>query len=134
MLGVYCQSSPGYCLTASTLRPWHACVALLFFSRAKLQSGSRLFETAHFASCVFDHITSLVVNANHARHSFRPASLLRRLTDSEPNDLAQDRDRAVVIFRWSEYMWTSELHGAVPHASQDQIIGKLECGAGEGGG
>ena len=54
--------------------------------------------------------------------------------DSEPNDLAQDRDRAVVIFWWPEYMWTSELHGAVAHASQDQIIGKLECAAGQGGG
>jgi hypothetical protein len=31
-------------------------------------------------------------------------------------------------------MWTSELHGAVAHASQDQIIGKLECAAGQGGG
>jgi len=30
-------------------------------------------------------------------------------------------------------MWTSELHGAVAHASQDQIIGKLECAAGQGG-
>src|SRR6266480_1684215 len=54
--------------------------------------------------------------------------------DSEPNDLAQDCDRAVVIFWWPEYMWTSELHGAVAHASQDQIIGKLECAAGQGGG
>src|SRR5437870_7686284 len=53
--------------------------------------------------------------------------------DSEPNDLAQDCDRAVVIFRWPEYMWTSELHGAVAHASQDQIISKLECAAGQGG-
>jgi hypothetical protein len=31
-------------------------------------------------------------------------------------------------------MWTSELHGAVAHASQDQIIGKLECAAGQSGG
>src|SRR5882724_5535685 len=54
--------------------------------------------------------------------------------DSEPNDLAQDCDRAVVIFWWPEYMRTSELHGAVAHASQDQIIGKLECAAGQGGG
>src|SRR6266545_6511107 len=54
--------------------------------------------------------------------------------DSEPNDLAQDCDRAVVIFRWPEYMWTSQLHGAVAHSSQDQIIGKLECAAGQGGG
>ena len=38
----------------------HACVALLFSVEQKLQSGSRLFETAHFASCVFDHIASLV--------------------------------------------------------------------------
>ena len=54
--------------------------------------------------------------------------------DSEPDDLAQDCDRAVVIFWWPEYMWTSELHGAIAHASQDQIIGKLECAAGQGGG
>src|SRR5512132_888867 len=54
--------------------------------------------------------------------------------DSEPNDLAQDCDRAVVIFWWPEYMWTRELHGAVAHASQDQIIGKLECAAGQGDG
>src|SRR5436189_1298768 len=54
--------------------------------------------------------------------------------DSEPNDLAQDCDRSVVIFWWPEYMWTSELHGAIAHASQDQIIGKLECAAGQGGG
>jgi hypothetical protein len=27
----------------------------------------------------------------------------------------------------SEYMRTSQLHGTVPHASKDQIIGKLEC-------
>src|SRR4030095_8589932 len=54
--------------------------------------------------------------------------------DSERNDLAQDCDRAVVIFWWPEYMWTSELHGAVAHASQDQIIGKLECAAGQVGG
>jgi len=39
-----------------------------------------------------------------------------------------------VIFWWPEYMWTSELHGAVAHASQNQIIGKLECAAGQGGG
>jgi hypothetical protein len=31
-------------------------------------------------------------------------------------------------------MWTSELHRAVAHASQDQIIGKRECAAGQGGG
>src|SRR6266581_5903318 len=54
--------------------------------------------------------------------------------DSEPDDLAQDCDRAVVIFWRPEYMWTSELHGAVAHASQDQIIGELECAAGQGGG
>src|SRR6266478_316666 len=54
--------------------------------------------------------------------------------DPEPDDLAQDCDRAVVIFWWPEYMWTSELHGAVAHASQDLIIGKFECAAGQGGG
>jgi hypothetical protein len=31
-------------------------------------------------------------------------------------------------------MWPSELHGAVAHASQDEIIGKLECAAEHGGG
>jgi hypothetical protein len=31
-------------------------------------------------------------------------------------------------------MWTSELHGAVAHASQDEIIGKLESVAGHSGG
>src|SRR5439155_27156063 len=54
--------------------------------------------------------------------------------DSEPHDLAQDCDRAVVIFRWPEYMWTSELHGAVAHARQDQITGELEYAARQGGG
>src|SRR4026209_1357644 len=54
--------------------------------------------------------------------------------DSEPNDLAQDCDRAVVIFWWPEYMRTSELHGDVAHASQDQTIGKLVRAAGQGGG
>ena len=54
--------------------------------------------------------------------------------DSEPNDLAQGWDRAVVIFWWPEYMRTSELHGAVAHASHDQIIGKFECAAGQSGG
>ena len=28
-------------------------------------------------------------------------------------------------------MWTSELHGAVAHASQDQIIGKLDVPPGK---
>jgi hypothetical protein len=51
--------------------------------------------------------------------------------DSEPNDFAQDCDRAIVIFWWPEYMWTGELHRAVAHASQDQIVGKLECTAGQ---
>ena len=54
--------------------------------------------------------------------------------DSEPDDLAQDCDRAVAIFWWPKNMWTSELHGAVTHASQDQIIGKLERAAEQGGG
>jgi hypothetical protein len=46
--------------------------------------------------------------------------------DTELNNLAQNRDCAVMI-RWRpEYMRTSQLHGAVPHASKDQIIGVLE--------
>jgi hypothetical protein len=40
----------------------------------------------------------------------------------------------LLTFCWPEYMWTSELHGAVAHASQDQIIVKLKCAAGQGGG
>ena len=43
--------------------------------------------------------------------------------DTEANNLAQDGERTVVICRRPEYMWTSELHGAVTHASKDQIIG-----------
>src|SRR5205823_12228922 len=54
--------------------------------------------------------------------------------DSEPNDLAQDCDRVVVIFWWPENMWTGKLHGAVTHPSQGQIVGKFECAAGQGGG
>jgi hypothetical protein len=47
--------------------------------------------------------------------------------DTELNNLAQNRDCTVMI-RWRpEYMRTSQLHGAVPHASKDQIIGELEC-------
>ena len=47
--------------------------------------------------------------------------------DSELNNFAQDRQCTVVICWRPEYMRTSQLHGAVPHASKDQIIGKLEC-------
>jgi hypothetical protein len=47
--------------------------------------------------------------------------------DTEPNNLAQDRDCTVVVCRRSEYMWTSQLHRTVPHASKDQIIGELKC-------
>jgi hypothetical protein len=47
--------------------------------------------------------------------------------DTEANNLAQDRDCTVVICRRPEYMWTSQLHGTVSHASKDQIIGELEC-------
>src|SRR6476620_3333946 len=46
---------------------------------------------------------------------------------TELNNLAQNRDCTVMI-RWRpEYMRTSQLHGAVTHASKDQIIGELEC-------
>ena len=47
--------------------------------------------------------------------------------DTEANNLAQDRDCTVVICRRPEYMRTGQLHGAVPHASKDQIIRELEC-------
>src|SRR5438309_92252 len=47
--------------------------------------------------------------------------------NTEPNNLAQDRDCTVVICWRPEYMRTSELHGTVAHASKDQIIGELEC-------
>jgi hypothetical protein len=47
--------------------------------------------------------------------------------DTESNNLAQDRDRTVVVLRRPEYMRTSQLHGPVAHASKDQIIGEFEC-------
>src|SRR4029077_20129015 len=47
--------------------------------------------------------------------------------DTEANNLAQDRECTVVVCWRPEYMWTSQLHGAVPHASKDQIVGELEC-------
>src|SRR6266404_8926661 len=47
--------------------------------------------------------------------------------DTELNNLAQDRECTVVVCWRPEYMRTSQLHGAVPHASKDQIIGELEC-------
>src|SRR4029077_20519195 len=47
--------------------------------------------------------------------------------DTEANNLAQDRECAVVVLRRSKYMRTSQLHGTVPHASKNQIIGELEC-------
>jgi hypothetical protein len=47
--------------------------------------------------------------------------------DTEPYNLAQDRDCTVVICWWPEYMGTSQLHGTVPHASKGQIIGELKC-------
>jgi hypothetical protein len=47
--------------------------------------------------------------------------------DAELNNLAQNRDCTVMICWRPEYMRTSQLHGAVPHASKDQIIGELEC-------
>jgi hypothetical protein len=47
--------------------------------------------------------------------------------DPELHNLAQDRECTVVVCRRPEYMGTSQLHGPVPHASKDQIIGELEC-------
>ena len=47
--------------------------------------------------------------------------------DTEFNNLAQNCECTVVVCWRPEYMRTSELHGAVPHASKDQIIGNLEC-------
>src|SRR6266704_5341822 len=49
--------------------------------------------------------------------------------DTEANNLAQDCECTVVVCWRPEYMPTSQLHGAVPHTSKDQIIGKLECAA-----
>src|SRR5882762_6906068 len=49
------------------------------------------------------------------------------LGDTEANNLAQDRECTIVVCRRPEYMRTSQLHGTVPHASKDQIIGELEC-------
>src|SRR6476660_2409310 len=46
--------------------------------------------------------------------------------NTELNNLAQNRNCTVMI-RWrAEYMGTSQLHGTVPQASKDQIIGELE--------
>ena len=39
--------------------------------------------------------------------------------DTEPNNLAQDRECTVVVCWRPEYMRTSQLHGAVAHASKD---------------
>src|SRR6266404_9121732 len=47
--------------------------------------------------------------------------------DTELNNLAQDRECTVVVCWRPEYMRTSQLHGTVPHAGKDQIIGDLEC-------
>ena len=47
--------------------------------------------------------------------------------DTEPNNLAQNRECTVVVCWRPEYMRTSQLHGTVPHASKNQIVGKLEC-------
>src|ERR1700730_17743035 len=49
------------------------------------------------------------------------------VSDTEANNLAQDRDCTVVGCRRPEYVRTSQLHGAVPHTGKDQIIGQLEC-------
>ena len=46
--------------------------------------------------------------------------------DTELNNLAQDRECTVVVCWWPEYMRTSQLHGTVPRASKNQIIGELE--------
>ena len=48
------------------------------------------------------------------------------VVNAEPNDFAQDRERTVVVGRRSEYMRTSQLHGAVAHACKDQIIRPTE--------
>ena len=47
--------------------------------------------------------------------------------DTEANNLAQDRECTVVVCWRPEYMRTSQLHGTVPHARKDRIIGELEC-------
>jgi hypothetical protein len=47
--------------------------------------------------------------------------------DTELNNLAQDREGTVMVCWRPEYMRTSQLHGTVPHASKDQVIGKLDC-------
>ena len=47
--------------------------------------------------------------------------------DTEFNNLAQDRECTVAVCRRPEYMRPRQLHGAVPHAGKDQIIGQLEC-------
>jgi hypothetical protein len=47
--------------------------------------------------------------------------------DTELNNLAQNRDCTVMICWRPEYMRTSQLHGAVTHASKDQVTGELEC-------
>jgi len=39
--------------------------------------------------------------------------------DTEPDNLAQDRNGTVVVCWRPEYMRTSQLHGAVAHASKD---------------
>jgi hypothetical protein len=47
--------------------------------------------------------------------------------DTELNNLAQNRDCTVMICWRPEHMRTSQLHGPVSDASEDQIIGELEC-------
>ena len=39
--------------------------------------------------------------------------------DTEPKNLAQDGEGTVVIYWRPEYVRTSQLHGAVAHASKD---------------
>ena len=46
--------------------------------------------------------------------------------DTEFNNLVQDRDCTVAVCWRPEYMRTSQLHGTVPHAGKDQIIGEFE--------
>src|SRR5207249_9710514 len=48
------------------------------------------------------------------------------VSDTEFNNLAQDRECTVVVCWRPEYVRTSQLHGTVPHAGKDQIIGELE--------
>src|SRR6266403_4307103 len=67
------------------------------------------------------------------RFFYKPIGYVRAIkvagvdvSDTEANNLAQDRECTVVVCGRPEYMRTSQLHRAVPHAGKDQIIGELE--------